>query len=111
MKSFLLNPNIWEQGDIVMANQGFLIENYLKPLGVGLEMPNFLKGRDQFTIKETLKSQQIANERIHVKRMIRLKCYHTFDRVLPINMLGSLNQIISVCALLSNFQEPILKKT
>ena len=111
MKSLLLNPNIWEQGDIIMADQGFLIENYLKPLGVCLEMPNFLKGRDQFTIKETFKSQQIANERIYVKRMIRLKCYHTFDRVLPINMLGSLNQIISVCALLSNFQEPILKKT
>ena len=110
MKSVLLNPNIWEQGDIVMADQGFLIESYLKPLEVGLEMPNFLKGRDQFTIKETFKSQQIANERIHVKRMIRLKCYHTFDRVLPINMLGSLNQIISVCALPSNFQKPILKK-
>ena len=110
MKSVLLNPNIWEQGDIVMADQGFLIENYLKPLEVGLEMPNFLKGRDQFTIKETFKSQQISNERIHVKRMILLKCYHTFDRVLPINMLGSLNQIISVCALPSNFQKPILKK-
>ena len=111
MKSGFLNPNLWEKGDIVMVDRGFLIEDYLKPLGVGLEIPDFLKGRDQFTIKETVKSQQIANERIHVERMIqRLKCYHIFDRVLPINMLGPLNQIISVCALLSNFQEPILKK-
>ena len=94
-----------------MADRGFLIKDYLKPLGVGLEILNFLKGRDQFTIKETVKSQQIENERIHVERMIQhLKCY-IFDRVFPINMLGSLNQIISVCALLSNFQEPILKKT
>ena len=112
MKSGFLNPNLWEQGDIVMADRGFLIEDYLKPLGVGLEIPDFLKGRDQFTIKETVKSQQIANERIHVERMIqRLKCYHIFDRVFPINMLWSLNQIISVCALLSNFEEPIFKKT
>ena len=113
MKSGFLNPNLWEKGDIVMVDRGFLIEDYLKPLGVvGLEILNFLKGRDQFTIKETVKSQQIANERIHVERMIqRLKCYHIFDRVLPINMLGSLNQIISVCDLLSNFQEPLLKKT
>ena len=111
MKSGFLNPNLWEKGDIVMVDRGFLIEDYLKPLGVGLEIPDFLKGRDQFTIKETVKSQQIANERIHVERMIlRLKCYHIFDRVLPINMLGSLNQIISVCALPSNFQKPILKK-
>ena len=110
VKSGFLNPNLWEQGDIVMADRGFLIEDYLKPLGVGLEIPDFLKGRDQFTIKETVKSQQIANEKIHVERMIqRLKCYHIFDRVLPINMLGSLNQKISVCALLSNFQEPIFQ--
>ena len=107
MKSGFLNPNLWEQGDIVMDNRGFLIEDYLTPLRVGLEIPNFLKGRDQFTIKETVRSYQIANERIHVERVIqRLKCYHIFDRVVPINMLGSLNQI-SVCTLLSNFQESI----
>ena len=39
------------------------------------------------------------------------KCYHIFDRVLPTNMLGSLNQIVSACVVLSNFQEPILNKT
>ena len=87
MKSGFLNPNLWEQGDVVMADRGFLIEDYLKPLGVGLEIPNFLKGSGQFTIKETVKSQQIANERIHVERMIqRLKFYHIFDRELPINV-------------------------
>ena len=81
VKSGFLNPNLWEQGDIVMADRGFLIEDYLKPLGVGLVISNFLKGRDQ----KTVKSQQTANERIHVERMIqRLKCYHIFDRVLPI---------------------------
>ena len=104
VKSGFLNPNLWEQGDIVMVDRGFLIEYYLKPLGVGLEIPNFLKGRDQLTIKETVKSHQIANEKIIVERMIqRLKCYYIFDRLSPINMLESLNQIIYVCALLSNF--------
>lgn len=111
VKSGFLNPNLWEQGDTVMADRGFLIEDYLKPLGVGLEIPDFLKGREQFSVNETVNSQQIANERIHVERMIqRLKCYHIFDRVIPLNMFGSLNQIITVCAMLSNFQEPILKK-
>ena len=55
VKSGVLNPNLWEQVDIAMADRGFLMEDYLKPLGVGLQMPNFLK-RDQFTIKETVKS-------------------------------------------------------
>ena len=96
MKSGFLNPNLWEQGDIVMADRGFLIKDYLKPLGVGLEIPNFLKGRDQFTINETVKSQQIANERIHVERMIqRLKCYHIFDRVLPVN--GRIIESDNIC--------------
>ena len=52
VKCGFLNPNLWEQSDI-MASRGFLIEDYLKPLGVGLEIPNFLKGRDQSAIKET----------------------------------------------------------
>ena len=62
-------------------------------------------------MNKKLLSQQIANEPIHVERMIqRLKCYHIFDRAITLNMTGSLNQIISVCAILSNFQELILKK-
>ena len=40
VKSGFLNPNLWEQGDIVMADRGFLIKDYLKPLReVGLEIP------------------------------------------------------------------------
>ena len=93
-----------------MADRGFAIEDYLSPLGVKLVIPSFLKGRGQLTEKEVIKSQQIANERIHVERMIqRLKCFHIFDRVIPLQMIGSLNQIIRVCALLCNFQEPIIK--
>ena len=112
VKNGFLNQNLWEQGDIVMTNQGFLIKDYLKPLGIGLEILNFLKEHDQFTIKETVKSQQIANERRYAERMIqRLKYHHIFDKVVPNNMLGSLNQITYVCVLLSNFQEPKLKKT
>ena len=56
-----------------------------------------------------MKLLKLANERINVEKMIeQLKCYHTFDRVIPLNMAGSLNQIISVCAILSNFKEPIM---
>ena len=93
-----------------MADHGFTVEEYLTPLGVKLIIPLVFKERSQFNEQEIVKSQQIANERIHVGRMIqRLKCYHIFDRVIPLNIIGSLNQIISVCAILSNFQELILK--
>ncbi|XP_057294615.1 uncharacterized protein LOC130623142 [Hydractinia symbiolongicarpus] len=110
IKIGFLYPELWEPGDAIMADRGFLIADYVHPLGVKLIIPSFLKGRYQFTESEVVRSQQIAAERIHVERMIqRLKCFHIFDRVIPVNMLGSLNQIISVCAMLTNFQQPILK--
>ena len=40
----------------------------------------------------------------------RLKRYHVFDRKLPLTMVGSINQIITVYGLLCNFQEPIVKQ-
>ena len=112
IKSGLLDPALWDAGDSIMADRGFTITEYLQPLNVGLIIPAFLKGRDQFTDVEIVRSQQIARERIHVERMIqRLKWYHIFDQVIPISMMGSLNQIITVSALLSNFQDPIIKKS
>ncbi|XP_057310150.1 uncharacterized protein LOC130648135 [Hydractinia symbiolongicarpus] len=103
-------PELWQAGDAIMADRGFLIEDYVTPLSVELIMPSFLKGREQFSESEVVKSQQIASERIHVEKMIqRLKCFRIFDRVIPVNMLNSLNQIISVCGILTNFQDPILK--
>nr|XP_047145865.1 uncharacterized protein LOC124818814 [Hydra vulgaris] len=110
IKSGLLNPTLWNHGEVVMADRGFTIQDYLSPLGVKLIIPSFLRSREQFTETEVIQSQQIASERIHVERMIqRLKCFHIFDRVIPLNMIGSLNQIVTVCGILTNFHEPIIK--
>ena len=67
VKSGLLNCQMWEPGEDLMVDWGFTIEDYLSPLGVKLVIPFFLKGREQFTEEEVIKSQQIANERIHVE--------------------------------------------
>ena len=101
---------MWEPGEELMADRRFTIEDYLSPLGVKLWISSFLKGQEQFTEEEVIKSQQIINKGIHVERMIQqLKCFNIFDGVIPLHMIGSLNQIITVCALLFNFQEPIIK--
>ena len=110
-KCGILNPDLWESGEAIMADRGFTIKEHTDTLGIGLIIPSFLRGRDQMSETEVIETQQIANERIHVERMIqRLKCYHIFDRVIPISMIGTLNQIISVCAMLANFDDPIIKK-
>ena len=109
IRSGILNPKLWSHGDGLMADRGFTIKEHLAEMGVDLVIPSFLRGRTQLSELEVVHTQQIANERIHVERMIqRLKCWHIFDRVIPVNMMGSLNQIITVCALLCNFQDPII---
>ena len=108
LRSGILNPMMWEKEDALMEDRGFTIQEYTDVLKIE---PAFLHGRDQLSGSEIIKTQQIANEQIHVERMIkRFKCFHIFDRVLPRTMVGSINQMITVCALLCNFQDPIIAK-
>jgi len=105
----ILNPQLWEHGDAIMADRGFTIQEYTDNLGIKLIIPSFLNGREQLHENEVIQTQQIASERIHVERMIqRLKCYHIFDGPIQLSMVGTLNQIISVCAILANFDDPII---
>ena len=54
-------------------------------------------------------TQQIASERIHFERMIqRLKSFHIFDSEIPVSMFGLINQLVTVCAMLCNLQDPII---
>ena len=113
VKSGLLNRKMWEPGEELMADREFTIHRGLSfSIRSKISNSSFLKGREQFTEEEVMKSQQISNEPIHVGQMIqRLEYFHIFDGVMPLQMIGSLNQIITVCALLCNFQEPIMKST
>ena len=60
-RSGYLNPGFWQQGDSVMADRGFTIEENLKDLGVTLNIPAFLDGRDQLERDEVIESQSIAS--------------------------------------------------
>ena len=54
---------------------------------------------------QTLSSQRIAKLRKHVERAIRrVKENHLFDVVIPLSVASSINQIRSVCCMLSNFK-------
>ena len=57
-----------------MADRGFTVHDYVNELGVELILPSFHEGREQLSLQENIRSEQIANKRIHVERMIqRLK--------------------------------------
>ena len=57
----ILKKDLWDESDSLMADRGFIVENLLKPLGVSLNIPAFLNGREQLTNEEVTESQTIAS--------------------------------------------------
>lgn len=87
----------FEQGDSVMADKGFTIEDVL-PLGVSLNIPPFLGMSDQMPAEDVIKTQEIASLRIHVERAInKIKNFLIFEGVVPISQFCIVNQMWCVC--------------
>ena len=97
-----------EHGDAVMADKGFLIEDLLLARNASLIIPPFLGPKGQFSKEEVDKTHAIARLRIHIERAIRrVKEYHIFDSPIALSLAGSINQIWTVCCLLTNFKGPL----
>lgn len=105
---FLLQK--FDDGDSVMADKGFTIEDLL-PLGTVLNIPPFLGQDGQMDPSDVIKTQQIASLRIHVERAInRIKNYKIWDGIVPLSQFGLINQMWSVCSFLSNIQDPLISE-
>ena len=102
--------DLLQEGDKLMADKGFDIQDILAKRGVVLFVPPKRKpGQVQLSKEEVFETQMIARVRIHVERAIkRVKGWHIFDKVLPLTLYGSVNQIWSICCMLVNFQKPSL---
>ncbi|CAN8007014.1 unnamed protein product [Ixodes hexagonus] len=99
----------FDDGDSVMADKGFKIEELLKEINVKLNIPPFLHG-GEFTSEEVKETEEIASLRIHVERRIqRIKNFHIFNRPIRISIAPVASEIWTVCAILSNFQSPLIK--
>ena len=98
----------FDNGDTVMADKGFTIEDLL-PLGVTLNIPPFLGSHSQMTAQDVIKTQEIASVRIHVKWAInKIKKFHFLDSVVPLSLFGVVHQMWSVCAFLCNVNDPLI---
>ena len=69
-RSGLLNPNMFDDSDEIMADKGFNIRGLTDKIGVRLNFPIFLGSKDQFEANETVINQKIASNRIHKERFI-----------------------------------------
>ena len=107
-KSGLLD--LLERGDSVMADRGFDIEDDLILQGVRLNIPPFLRGKQQLDEDERVITRRIASLHIHVERaMERIKNYHIFDRTLPASLTDIADRLFFVCCILSNFNTLMLE--
>lgn len=98
----------FEDGDSVMADKGFQIQDIL-PLVVNLNIPPFLGGNSQMSAEDVVRTQQIASVRIHVERAInKMKNFRIWEGVVPLSLFGVVNQMWSVCAFLCNAQDPLI---
>lgn len=92
------------KGDSVMADRGFLIDEYLAKKEVSLNIPPFMSGKEQLSPKEEQETRKIARVRIHVERAIeRVKNFRLLNFVFPNSMASDLNKIWVICCYLVNF--------
>ena len=97
--------DLLEAKDEVMADKGFKISELLTKKGCNLVIPPFFHCEEQFSQEETEQTKKIARLRINVERTIRrVKEYRIFDSPIPMSLAGSINQIWTVCCLLTNFR-------
>ena len=59
-----------KQSISIMADCGCTIKDMLKDIGVDLNIPPLMKGRDRLPSEEVKQGKQIASVRIHVERAI-----------------------------------------
>ena len=98
-----------EPGDEVMADKGFLIQDLLAPMGVRLNVPPSLQSKSQMPTDDVLVTKKIAQLRVHVERAIgQVKEFRILQTLLPSTMWDSINEIIYVCCMLTNFSPPLV---
>ena len=96
-------------GDVVMADKGFDIGDEQKKVNMELNIPPFLADQSAFSEGDVIKTQTVAQHRIHIERTIgKVHRFRIFASEIPVTMFGIINQIWTVCCILSNFIEPIL---
>ena len=94
-------------GDMILADKGFTIHSLL-PQGVHLNIPPFLNDKGQYTPAEVQVCRKIARSRIHVERVNeRIKQFEILSHI-PHQFRHISTKIFQVCAMLVNFQNPMI---
>ena len=107
--SGFLNKLQDKPGISIMADRGLTIRDILKELNIELIIPPFMQRRQQLPQEEIQEGRKIASLRIHVERAIgRIKTFNICKSTIPLSLARLSNQIVCVCAFLSNFHPALV---
>lgn len=92
----------------IMYDKGFQLTNECASRFISVSVPPARKGTAQMTPGEIVKTKKIANMRILVEQVIRrLKLFQILSTELSISLIKSFDDILIICAALSNMRKPI----
>ncbi|XP_063760850.1 uncharacterized protein LOC134878620 [Eleginops maclovinus] len=93
----LLTPDM-----AIMVDKGFLVDNVVQ---CKVYRPAFLSRNTQMSREDVRQTQSNARLRVHVDRCIRrVKDNKLFDKVIPLSLCGSIQELFSVACYLVNYQ-------
>ena len=99
-----------QPNDQIMADRGFKIAEMLAFYQCSLAIPPSKCGELLMSKEQVKNTSQIANARIYVEQaMKRLKDYRILSNEIPLTLISLADDIVKVCAALSNLQEPLCK--
>ena len=94
----------------IMVDKGFNIMEECAARFINVHVPPGKRGQSQMMPKEIKKTNDVAKLRILVEQVIRrFKTFHLIAKELPITLTPNLDDIVIICAALTNLQSPIYK--
>lgn len=110
--------NLLQPGDLILADRGFRINDFLNLYGAEVMQPAFTNGNRQLNPIDVESTRNLAQVRIHIERVIgnlRQK-YRILHSKLPISLVAKskedakiiLDQILIVCSALTNMSPSVI---
>ena len=106
------------RGDVILADRGFNIQEYISMLHAEVKGPPFTRGKKQINRMEVDKSCDLSQVRIHVERVIGIlkQKYTILESHVPINFMECLegephsliDHIVTVRSALCNCCESVV---
>ncbi len=98
--------------DSVMADKGFNVQDLFAPFDIHVNIPTFLKNRNQFDGETLVRGRKVASKRVHIERIIGLaKTYKILCQPMNENETQLGSHIFFVIFMLCNFRSCIIPLT